>query len=268
MQGQNGEPPITEIAAADLCLVGSEGIVKDALSRFAVVQELHFHGEPIVGLAAAMKTSGAVALSGTGSDAFLVRDGQRLTAVGGWGPLLGDEGSGYDIGLNTIKAAIYSHDGRGPKTMLYDLVMKKWKLSNLWEIVTHLAGNPEVRHEVASAATLCSRAASEGDSVALGIYERAAMVLSLQARTAIEARRNDWNGNVVIMGGAWKGSPHMFNVFKRQIELAYPTATVEKPLFEPVAGCVVLRCLREGLSMDEIRNNMTQSFSDFLYTEA
>ena len=265
LQGQNGEPSITEIAAADLCLVGSRDIVSEALSRFATVEQLHFHSEPIVGLAASMKTSGAVALSGTGADAFLVRDGNVLATIGGWGPLLGDEGSGYDIGLRTIKSAIYSQDGRGPKSILYDLVMEKWKLTELWDIVAHLAGNPDARHEVASAAALCAKAAGEGDRVALRIYEDAALELSLQTRTVIESRREDWNGNVVIMGGAWKGSPHMFDVFKRELELVYPDTTVERPLFEPVVGCTVLRCLREGLSLMEIQDELTRGFREFKY---
>ena len=131
--------------------------MKDILSRLDVVGEIHFHSEPVVGLAACLRTDGAVALSGTGSDAFFVKDGKCLTCVGGWGPLLGDEGSGYDIGLNTLKAAIYSFDGRRERSMLYDLVMENWNLEDLWGIVTHLAGNPDARHEVASAAKLCTR---------------------------------------------------------------------------------------------------------------
>jgi N-acetylglucosamine kinase-like BadF-type ATPase len=146
--------------------------------------------------------------------------------------------------------------------------MEKWNLSQLWDLVSYLACNPDARHEIASAAPLCAKAASAGDQVALGIYENAAMDLFIQARTAIELHREDWNGCLVIAGGAWKGCAHMFEVFKHQIELAYPKSTVEKPLFEPVAGCVVLRCLREGLSLTEIKERMTQSFKDFLYSEA
>lgn len=268
LQGQDGEPPVTKIAAADLCLVGAGDIVREALTRFSAVEQLHFHSEPVVGLAAALKTNGAVALSGTGSDAFLVRDGQVLAAVGGWGPLLGDEGSGYEIGLNAIKAAIYSNDGRRPKSMLYDLVMERWNLSNLWGIVTHLAGNPDARHEVASAAVLCAKAANAGDRVALRIYEHAALEMSIQTRGVIEAKREDWNGSVVIMGGAWKGCPRMFNVFKHEIELVYPGTTVEKPMFEPVVGCAVLRCLRDGMSMADIQAQLMQGFQDFRYIES
>ena len=70
LQGNDGKPLVTEIAAADLCLVGAGDIVREALNRFARVEQMFFHSEPIVGLAAALKTDDVVTLSGTGSDAF------------------------------------------------------------------------------------------------------------------------------------------------------------------------------------------------------
>lgn len=265
LRGENGEEPVQAIAAADLCMVGAGDVMRDILSRMDNVGEIRFHGEPVVGLAACLRTDGAVALSGTGSDAFFVKDGVCVQSVGGWGPLLGDEGSGYDIGLNTLKAAIYSFDGRRDKSMLYDLVMEKWNLDRLWGIVTHLAGNPDARHEVASAAALCAKAAHMGDRTALRIYEHAALEMALQARTVIEQHRADWDGAIVVMGGAWKGHPRMFEVFKREMELLYPEAKVSLPLFEPVVGCVVLRCLREGMSLASIREPLTRGFAQFQY---
>ena len=263
--GNDEEESISSIAAADLCLVGSGDLMRDILLRLDSIGEIHFHSEPVVGLAACLRTEGAVALSGTGSDAFFVKDCKRLTAVGGWGPLLGDEGSGYDIGLNALKAAIYTYDKRREESILYDLVMEKWNLENLWDIVTHLAGNPDARHEVASAAQLCSKAAHAGDRAALRIYERAALEMFLQIRTVIEQHRDEWDGTAVIMGGAWKGHPRMYEVFKREVELLYPNAQVSLPLYEPVVGCVVLRALRDGLSLDAIRERISENFSMFRY---
>lgn len=254
-----------ELAAADLCLMGAKDVMTDILNRFGLCDNIYFHSEPVIGLAASFQREGVVALSGTGSDAFFIKNGVWKTAVGGWGPLLGDEGSGYDIGLNALKAAIYSYDGRKEKSMLYDLVMEKWHLDDLWDIVLHLAGNPDARHEVASAAQLCSKAAYAGDKAALRIYERAALDISLLARTVIRQHRDEWNGTVTIMGGAWKGHPSMFNIFKQEIELLYPEATVSKPLFEPVVGCAVLRCLREGMTMEEMREPMINGFMQFQY---
>lgn len=254
-----------ELAAADLCLMGAKDVMTDILNRFGLCDNIYFHSEPVIGLAASFQREGVVALSGTGSDAFFIKNGVWKTAVGGWGPLLGDEGSGYDIGLNALKAAIYSYDGRKEKSMLYDLVMEKWHLDDLWDIVLHLAGNPDARHEVASAAQLCSKAAHAGDKAALRIYERAALDISLLARTVIRQHRDEWNGTVTIMGGAWKGHPSMFNIFKQEIELLYPEATVSKPLFEPVVGCAVLRCLREGMTVEEMREPMINGFMQFQY---
>lgn len=260
MEGLDGR-----IAAADLCLLGANEDMLEAIESYGQGCDIRFHSEAVVGLAACFKTDGVVALSGTGSDAFFVRNGERIHAVGGWGPLLGDEGSGYDIGLSSLKAAIYSYEGRREPTMLYDLVMERWELDHLWGIVTHLAGNPDARHEVASAAKLCSVAAHRGDKTAIRIYEKAALELFLQARTVIEAHRKDWDGSVVVMGGAWKGHPRMFEVFKGELDLSYPEARVSLPVYEPVVGCVVLRGLREGRTPEELSSVLKESFRDFLY---
>ncbi len=253
------------IVAADLCMMGAKDVVAQALQDVNQNCVIRSHSEPAVGLAACLKTEGVVALSGTGSDAFFMKQGESFKAVGGWGPLLGDEGSGYDIGLNAIKAAIYSYDGRKDRSMLYDLVMEHWNLDNLWGIVTHLAGNPDARHEVASAAKLCSTAAHAGDRTALRIYENAALELSLQTRTIIEQHRHQWDGTVVIMGGAWKGHPRMFEVFKAEIELIYPEARVSLPIYEPVVGCAVLHCIENDITLDTLEKPIREGFSQFLY---
>ena len=253
------------VESADLCLLGAKDVMDEAFCRFGRVRHVHYYSEPAVGLGAALRTEGVVALSGTGSDAFFVKDSTVKRAVGGWGPLLGDEGSGYDIGLRALKAAIYSYDGRREPSMLYDLVMKKWNLQDLWGIVTHLAGNPDARHEVASAALLCAQAAHAGDRTALRIYESAALEMSLQARTVIDKHLGEWDGTVVIMGGAWKGHPHMFDVFRQELMLSYPEARVYRPSFEPVVGCIVQRCLGEGRTMEEIRESILRGFGEFTY---
>ena len=254
-----------QLVAADLCMMGAHDVMTEILNQYGVIKGIYFHGEPLVGLAACLRTEGAVALSGTGSDAFFVKDGKCLNYVGGWGPLLGDEGSGYDIGLNTIKAAIYSYDGRRNKSLLYDLVMENWHLDRLWGLVTHLAGNPDARHEVASAAKLCAKAAHAGDRTALRIYEHAALEMFLQVRTVIEQQRSKWDGTTVVMGGAWKGHPRMFEVFKREVELSFPEAQVSLPLFEPVVGCVVLGAVREGWAISDLKEPLLQGFASFQY---
>ena len=255
------------VEAADICLVGARELGLDIFSQHPLIKEVVSRSEPVVGMAAALKDQGVLSLSGTGSDTFFIMGGQTLDYVGGWGPLLGDEGSGYDIGLNAIKAAIYSHDGRKAPTMLYDLIMDAWKLESLWDVVHRLANNPDARHEIASVAVLCAKAAALGDPAAIRIYEHAALEMSRQAATVIERAGNDWDGSVTIMGGAWKGYPRMFDIFKQEITLRYPSAVVTKPYFEPVVGCAVLRFQENGYRLDELLTPMQEGFAALRYPQ-
>jgi glucosamine kinase len=63
-------------------------------------------------------SAGVVLAAGTGAVATAVDQTGRFTRVDGWGPLLGDEGSGGWIGIEGLRAALRSHDGRGPNTVL------------------------------------------------------------------------------------------------------------------------------------------------------
>lgn len=255
------------VEAADICLVGARSMGTEIFSGHPLIKEVTDRSEPSIGMAAALKDQGVLSLSGTGSDTFFIRNGQKIFYVGGWGPLLGDEGSGYDIGLNAIKAAIYAHDGRRDATVLYDLIMEEWHLESLWDVVNRLANNPEARHEIASVAALCARAANLGDRAAIHIYEHAALEMARQARTVIERAGTDWDGTVCIMGGAWKGYAGMFDIFKQELSVQYPQAVVSKPVFEPVVGCAVLRFLQEGYTLSELSSPMLDGFSDLRYPQ-
>ena len=256
---------IDEIESLDYCLVCKQSLVDQVLAGEKRIKRATRHGEPMIALGAALERDGAVALSGTGSDVFMVADGRYLGSVGGWGPLLGDEGSGYDIGLRSIKAAIYAHDGRGAPTALLPAVKEHWHCENLWEVVHRLAGNPDARQEVAAVARLASRAASEGDAVALSIYEHAADEQVLMLDTLIKRLSEHWNGKIVLIGGAWKGCAHMVKHFTEEITRRYPHARVMTPLFEPVVGCVVCRCLAEGMTVEEIREPLLCGFAELKY---
>ena len=256
---------VDEIESMDYCLICDQGLVDEVLASEGRIKRATRRGEPHMALGAALQRDGVVALSGTGSDAFMIADGKYLGAVGGWGPLLGDEGSGYDIGLSAIKAAIYAEDGRGAPTLLHRMVMEHWGCKRLWDVVGILAGNPDARHEVASAARLASRAANEGDAVALSIYERAAEQQVLMVDTVIKRYPAQFNRRIVLVGGAWKGCAHMVEHFTKEITRRYPDARVLTPEYEPVVGCIVCRCLEDGMTMEEIRKGLQDGFAELKY---
>ncbi len=254
---------VPHLDSVDFCLVGSDGYFQEALKKKCSIGGVFKYSEPRMGLAAAFCESGVLALSGTGSNAFVVKDGETLVAVGGWGPLFGDEGSGYDIGLRSIKAAIYAYDGRRPPTMMTQMILDKFQISNFWDLVFLMSNNPNARHEIASVATITAQAAAMGDKVALEIYRHAAHEMALQTITAMR-RAWKWEGPVITMGGAWKGSPVMFDAFGEEVRRTYPEAEIVRPTYDPVVGCIVLRGRREGLTMVELKEKLQGKFQPYL----
>lgn len=257
---------IKEVEAADLCLVCNEEVWRPIIADDPRIKSVTVRSESFIATASAFMRSGIVALSGTGSDTLMVNDGKQLGAVGGWGPLLGDEGSGYDIGLQAIKAALRDMDGRGEKTALRQLLLDDWELNTIWDVVFYLAKDPEYRHKIASFTKLVGKAATEGDRMAQRVYEYAAEELVDQTIALIRRFPDIWNGNVVIMGGAWKSYRGMFDHYKSEMEALYPNARVIKPIFEPVVGCAICRLLdNDPNPSDELKETFIRNFAEFLY---
>lgn len=256
-------PEITVIDRADLSLVANGKRFADLLKEHCTVREVCMRREDVVALASAGFIEGIVAQSGTGSDAFLLQKDLR-DVVGAWGFIYGDEGSGYDVGHNTLKAAIYAHDGRGPKTAILDILMEDWNLKELWDIVNIGFSVSDHRPLVASAAKIAAKAAKMNDPVAIKIYEDAAREMVLQVNTLIARHENNWRGPIVTSGGTWKGCERMYEVFCEDVKKVYPDVTICKPMFEPIIGCIAIQPLLDGMSFEEFKETYQEKFKDYL----
>lgn len=255
---------VKEIESLDMSIVGDAKVVLEAMKRRVTIHNYHVWDEGKTPLGATGVLYGCVAQAGTGSDAFLIQpDGNYF--VGGMGALLGDEGSGYDIGLRTLKAAIYADDGRGPMTRILPLLNEYWNLKHMWDLVNRLIHEPDYRRVVASASYITEMAALEGDEIALSIYEDAGHEMAKQVLAVLRKTDKPLSGPIVTSGGAWKGHPRMFETFCREVRAEYPDVEITYPIFEPVVGCVILRILSEGIPFEETKNILMKEFSEFLY---
>ena len=133
--------------------------------------ELILCGDEEIALDAAFQGGrGILALAGTGSN-FIGRtsDGRRA-AAGGWGPVLGDEGSGHWIGLEAARAVFRSIDERR-STALQDAILRTWSLASLKELIqVGNASGPLKFAELTPAVVDC---ASQGDATAGQVLRRA-----------------------------------------------------------------------------------------------
>jgi N-acetylmuramic acid 6-phosphate etherase len=122
--------------------------------------------------------TGIALISGTGSLAFGRDAVGTIARAGGWGHLMGDEGSGYAIARAALQAVARSWDGRGPVTMLGGDLAKSLGVSQPAQLLAAIYERQTERDWLASLARVVSVTAEQGDAAARGILEGAAQDLA------------------------------------------------------------------------------------------
>lgn len=121
---------------------------------------------------------GVAVIAGTGSLTWgRNREGETARA-GGWGYLIGDEGSGFDLARGALRAATQFADGRGAQTLLLDTILRFWELSAPQDLVTKVYRSGLTHADLAKLAPLVLRLAEEGDAVARRLVQEGAAALA------------------------------------------------------------------------------------------
>jgi glucosamine kinase len=197
---------------------------------------------------------GMVLVAGTGAVAYGRDAAGQSARAGGWGPLFGDEGSGYWIGCEGLRAVARSVDGRGPATTLAE---------RLWvsDGAQDAAPPPSVeqrlravyrdqwpRDRVAGLAVVVAQEAAAGDEVAIGILEQAAAELSVLV-TAV-ARQLSWTDEplgLVGVGGVLEADAAVRDPLERCLVETLPNAFWRSPAGSPLEGALLLALSEEPL---------------------
>ena len=143
---------------------------------------VHLTNDAELPLSALDGTVGVALIAGTGSIA-LGRDLHGKTArVGGWGHIIGDEGSGYEIGRLGLQAAVRAADGRGQHTTLLELILQQWRLDEASDIIGQVYPDGD-KAMIARVSPLVLMGARAGDKVARKIVQQAVGELALAVVT-------------------------------------------------------------------------------------
>jgi N-acetylglucosamine kinase-like BadF-type ATPase len=130
---------------------------------------------------------GVALISGTGSVCLgRGRDG-RTTRAGGWGPLLGDEGSGYDIAMHALRRATQAADGRCHARALLDAILKHWSLSEASLLIHYVHAPERTAAELAGLAPAVLGLAARNDPAARAVLEEAARDLARHVDAVVQA---------------------------------------------------------------------------------
>ena len=242
MNGRYTPPEAVCLGMAGVDRESDGRIIRDIMRRLGFRQNTLIVNDALIALVAgAGANPGVVVISGTGSIAFGVSHRGLAARAGGWGPTLGDEGSGYWIGRRALEAVVRDVDGRGPKTALTERVLEFFSLSRPELLVSEVYHQPHGRRAIASLAPEVDRARFEGDLVAGEIMTDAADELATAAGSVIT--RLDMRGEqfpILLAGGMLKRSEWLAaEILRRMAEVA-PRSEVLPLTEEPVMGAVRL----------------------------
>lgn len=187
-----------------------------------------------------LRSGGAVLIAGTGANCFgHSADGRRRRADG-WGPLLGDRGSGYWLGESAIRAAMAANDGAGPQTLLQAALMQHFEVKTLDALVGVVYAADFRRDRVAAFTSHVLQAAREGDEVAHNLLRAAGEQLSATAHAVL---RPLGITRLALTGGLLENSldvQRALHEFLNPVSAPEPPIIICAPRFEAVVGAALL----------------------------
>jgi N-acetylglucosamine kinase-like BadF-type ATPase len=184
---------------------------------------------------------GIVVISGTGSISYGRNANGEAARAGGWGYVLGDEGSGYWIGRAALRAVLRQADRRGPTTLLTELVLQHFGVTAPHELIHHIYNRDLKPTAIGALATCVQSAFSQADAVAIGILRGAAN--ELEAFALSVARRLELIGEpfvFILAGGIFRAVPWLEQELERRLPGAAPGTRVRMLDREPATGAVAL----------------------------
>ncbi|MBA4064386.1 MAG: N-acetylmuramic acid 6-phosphate etherase [Isosphaera sp.] len=182
---------------------------------------------------------GVAVVAGTGSMAFGRDPAGRTARAGGWGYLLGDEGSGYAVALAGLRAVTRSADGRAPTTPLSARLLAACGVDRPEDLVGAVYGGTD-RAALAALAPVVLAAAADGDPVADGIVGSAAAELAAAVASAARQLGLGPAFPVALAGGLFVSSAAYRDRFAAALAARGLSASPVTVVAEPAEGAVRL----------------------------
>ena len=160
-------------------------------------------GDEVIALDAAFKGGpGILQIAGTGTNCIGRAPNGGRESAGGWSSRLGDEGSGYWIGLQAVRNALKAYDHEEPTRILQE-VGRAWGTPTIEELVN--LGDSTPGPDFAALAPLISQLAEEGDPVAADVLKQAAAYL-IDSVLLVRSKLRRKHGVTKEVPVAWIGS--------------------------------------------------------------
>jgi len=236
-----------DLQRVDVSCIGTAGLrlpqtrewMQGILSRHAGGKILILGDEETALDAAFPGQAGVLVIGGTGSNILGRTGGGETFTVGGWGPALADEGSGYWIGHQALRAALRAYDFQQP-TMILESVMTFWSAATLGDIAN--IANEKPGPDFSQLSPVIVECAEAGDGVALDILQWGGRLLGECATHAVR-RLRALEPDAPLPGIAFVGSVIENVAYIREsmietIRRSLPTVEILPEAVDPIQGAL------------------------------
>jgi N-acetylglucosamine kinase-like BadF-type ATPase len=244
--------PAERVACVRLGMTGAPDQAHDIAARCipgARVESTHDIETAWAGATAG--SPGVVVIGGTGSVAYGRVSSGRTARAGGWGYLMGDEGSAYDLGIQALRAACQAHDGRAHRTSLTMRIPAALGLADIWAVRRAIYSPALTRADIAGLARVVSDAAHAEDSTARRLLRDAGVHLADAALAVLAALGYDEVGmTIYTTGGVFAAGEYILSSFRERLRRESPLSRVSAARFTPAVGALLLALEMAGVPLD------------------
>jgi len=195
-----------------------------------------------IGLAAGSNSkNGIMIICGTGSNCYGINEEGKEAKVNGWDYILGDEGSGYAVGIKALRALMKAYDGRGENTLLFKTILEDLNIKNVSELIRWAYIDSFSKDKIAAIAKTVCRTAEMGDRISIKILEEEAME-AINSVTVVANKLNiaDKKFDLVFVGNLFKCEKYFKSVLMKKLKSKFTQINFMPLTEKPVEGAIKL----------------------------
>jgi len=195
-----------------------------------------------IGLAAGSNSkNGVMIICGTGSNCFGINEEGREAKVNGWDYILGDEGSGYEVGIKALRALMRAYDGRGESTLLSKTILEDLKIKNVTELIRWAYGYCFSKDKIAAIAKTVCRTAEMKDDISIKILKEEVYEAFISIKAVVKKLNLiEKEFDLVFVGSVFKCEKYFKNVLIDKLKEKFPKINIIPLTKKPVEGAIKL----------------------------
>ena len=234
-------PDVICLGIAGVDRAEENAIIQGIMRRIGARARVLVTNDALIALVAGAGVGpGVVVIAGTGSIAYGRNERGEAARAGGWGYILADEGSGFWLGRQALRAVVRAADGRGPQTSLTPMVLAFFGVTRAEQLVREVYLHYLKPSDIARCASLVEQARLQDDPVAVQIASTAADELSAAVHSVVRQLELAGDFPVVMAGGAFHAVPWLQGALRARLADVVSADNVRVLTTDPALGAVRL----------------------------